>query len=141
MAAGVEVRVPLLDLELVQFAAHIPPSLKQQGRRGKAIFKQAMEGVLPNDVIHRGKSGFGAPLRRWLRGELRERVDETLSADSLRARGLFEPSAVRRLIELDRSGHVDGGYTIFALMCVELWCRQFVDAIPAPIATAATPAA
>src|SRR6185312_13591328 len=107
MAAGIEVRVPLLDLELVQFAAQIPPSLKQQGRTGKAIFKQAMEGILPNDVIQRGKSGFGAPLRRWLRGELRERVDETLSVGSLRSRGLFEPSAVRRLIELDRSGHVD----------------------------------
>ncbi|MGH7648175.1 MAG: asparagine synthase (glutamine-hydrolyzing) [Gemmatimonadaceae bacterium] len=142
MAAGVEVRVPLLDLELVQFAARIPPSLKQQGRTGKAIFKQAMEGLLPNDVIHRGKSGFGAPLRRWLRGELRDRVDEALSDESLRARGLFEPRAVRRLIDLDRSGHIDGGYTIFALMCVELWCRQFVDAIPAPLTTAAaaTPA-
>lgn len=143
MAAGIEVRVPLLDLELVQFAARIPPSLKQHGRTGKAIFKQAMSGLLPDDVIHRGKSGFGAPLRRWLRGELRERVDETLSADSLRARGLFEPGAVRRLIDLDRSGLIDGGYTIFALMCIELWCRQFVDAVPTPItsAVAATPAA
>ncbi|HEX6815832.1 MAG TPA: asparagine synthase (glutamine-hydrolyzing) [Gemmatimonadaceae bacterium] len=142
MAAGVEVRVPLLDLELVQFAARIPPSLKQQGRTGKAIFKQAMQGVLPQDVIHRGKTGFGAPLRRWLRSELRERVDETLSVESLRARGLFAPSAVRRLIDLDRAGHIDGGYTIFALMCVELWCRQFVDAVPSPIGSfAATPAA
>lgn len=143
MAAGIEVRVPLLDLELVQFAARIPPSLKQRGRTGKAIFKQAMAGLLPDDVINRGKSGFGAPLRRWLRGELRERVNHTLSPDSLRARGLFEPSAVRRLIELDRSGHIDGGYTIFALMCVELWCRQFVDAIPTPVtsAVAATSAA
>lgn len=144
MAAGVEVRVPLLDLELVRFAAKIPPSLKQQGRRGKAIFKQAMEGMLPADVIHRGKTGFGAPLRRWLRNELRERVDDTLSAESLRARGLFEPRAVQRLIDLDRSGRIDGGYTIFALMCVELWCRQFVDAVPAPATTtpvAETPAA
>jgi asparagine synthase (glutamine-hydrolysing) len=142
MAAGIEVRVPLLDLELVQFAARIPPSLKQQGRTGKAIFKQAMQGLLPDDVIHRGKTGFGAPLRRWLRGELRERVDETLSAESLRERGLFEPSAVRRLIDLDRSGHIDGGYTIFALMCVELWCRQFVDTVPVSRASrAATPAA
>ena len=143
MAAGIEIRVPLLDLELVRFAAQIPPSLKQQGRRGKAIFKQAMQSVLPRDVIHRGKTGFGAPLRRWLREELRERVDDTLSAKSIIARGLFNARAVQRLIHLDRAGRIDGAYTIFALVCVELWCRQFVDAVPAPLATtaAATPAA
>lgn len=127
MAAGIEVRVPLLDLDLVRFAASIPPSLKQRGRTGKAIFKQAMRNVLPEDVIHRPKSGFGAPLRRWLRVELRDRVNDTLSEASLRERGLFEPRSVQRLIDLDRSGFVDGAYTIFALMCVELWCRQFID--------------
>jgi len=130
MAAGVEVRVPLIDMDVVKFAAKIPATLKQRGRRGKAIFKEAMRGILPDSVIHRGKTGFGAPLRRWLRNELRERVDDTLSADALHARGLFEPRAVRRLIDLDRSGHIDGAYTIFALMCIELWCRQFVDAVP-----------
>jgi asparagine synthase (glutamine-hydrolysing) len=90
-----------------------------------------MEADLPRDVIYRAKSGFGAPLRRWLRNELCERVDETLSPQSLLNRGLFDPTAVRRLITLDRQGYVDGAYTIFALMCVELWCRQFVDRVPA----------
>jgi asparagine synthase (glutamine-hydrolysing) len=127
MAAGVEVRVPLLDLELVQFAARVPPGLKQRGRVGKAIFKQAMEPYLPREVIYRPKLGFGAPLRRWLRGELRHTVADTLAADSLRARGFFDPSAVERLIAADRAGNIDGSYTIFALMCFELWCRSFVD--------------
>src|SRR6185437_7484568 len=90
MAAGVEVRVPLIDMDVEKFAAKIPATLKQRGRRGKAIFKEAMRGILPDSVIHRGKTGFGAPLRRWLRNELRERVDDTLSADALHARGLFE---------------------------------------------------
>jgi asparagine synthase (glutamine-hydrolysing) len=57
-------------------------------------------------------------------------VDDALSPESLRNRGLFDPAAVQRLIALDRASRVDGGYTIFALMCVELWCRQFVDAVP-----------
>jgi asparagine synthase (glutamine-hydrolysing) len=131
MAAGVEVRVPLLDLQLIEFVTRIPSSMKQHGGSGKAIFKQAMEADLPRDVIYRAKSGFGAPLRRWLRNELCERVDETLSPQSLLNRGLFDPTAVRRLITLDRQGYVDGAYTIFALMCVELWCRQFVDRVPA----------
>jgi len=127
MAAGVEVRVPLLDVDLVEFATRVPSRLKQKGRVGKALFKHAMEPYLPRDVIYRPKSGFGAPLRRWLRHELRPMVEETLEAGSLRRRGVFEPEAVRRLIELDRAGRVDGSYTIFALMSFELWCRSFVD--------------
>jgi asparagine synthase (glutamine-hydrolysing) len=127
MAVGVEVRVPLLDLDIVKFAAHVPPQLKQRGRVGKAIFKQAMQPYLPREVIYRPKSGFGAPLRRWLRQELRSKVDDTLDGAVLRRRGFFDPLAVRRLIELDRSGAIDASYTIFALMCFELWCRSFVD--------------
>jgi len=127
MAAGVEVRVPLLDLDLVELATRIPANFKQRGRTGKALFKRAMEGILPREVIYRPKTGFGAPLRRWLRAELREMVDDTLSAAALRRRGFFDPAAVRRLVDADRAGAVDGSYTIFALLCFELWCRRFVD--------------
>ena len=127
MAAGVEVRVPLLDLELIDFAAKIPASMKQTGREGKSIFKEAMRGTLPRDVVYRPKSGFGAPLRRWLRRELRTRVEDTLDPTILRRRGFFDPRAVRALIDDDRQGRIDGSYTIFALMCFELWCRRFID--------------
>lgn len=128
MAAGVEVRVPLLDVELVEFATRLPPALKQQGRVGKALFKQAMAPLLPHDVVYRGKTGFGAPLRRWLDRELRAQADDLLDAGTLRRRGLFDPDAVARFRALDRAGRVDGAYTIFALMSIELWCRQFVGA-------------
>jgi asparagine synthase (glutamine-hydrolysing) len=127
MAVGVEIRVPLLDLDVVRFATRVPSRMKQRGRVGKAIFKRAMEPYLPRDVIYRPKTGFGAPLRRWLRGELRATVDDTLDAAALRRRGFFDPAAVRRLIDLDRTGAIDGSYTIFALLCFELWCRRFVD--------------
>jgi asparagine synthase (glutamine-hydrolysing) len=132
MAAGVEVRVPLLDQELVAFAAKIPPAMKQRGRIGKAIFKRAMEPYLPRDIIYRPKTGFGAPLRRWMQHELRERVDDELSESSLRKRGLFDPSEVRRLVARDRRGEVDAAYTIFALVCMEIWCRIFIDP-PVPV--------
>ncbi|MGH7703157.1 MAG: asparagine synthase-related protein, partial [Gemmatimonadales bacterium] len=128
MAAGVEVRVPLLDLEVVDFATRVPSRFKQQGSVGKAILKKAMEPCLPREVIYRAKTGFGAPLRRWLSGELSGRVDELLSVSAIRRRGLFDPQAVRQLVEQDRAGRVDGAYTVFALMCTELWCRMFVDA-------------
>jgi asparagine synthase (glutamine-hydrolysing) len=127
MAVGVEVRVPLLDVDLVRFATRLPAHHKQRGRVGKAIFKRAMEPFLPHDVIYRPKSGFGAPLRRWLRHELRAMVADTLDESAVRRRGFFDPAAVRRLIGLDGQGAVDGSYTIFALMCVELWCRRFLD--------------
>jgi len=127
MAAGVEIRVPLLDLDVVRFATRVPSRMKQRGRVGKAIFKRAMEPYLPRDVIYRPKTGFGAPLRRWLRQELRATVDDALNGAALRHRGVFDPAGVRRLIDLDRTGAVDGSYTIFALLCFELWCRRFVD--------------
>ncbi len=127
MARGVEVRVPLLDPDLIALAARLPISLKQRGSVGKWIFKKAMEPLLPRDVIYRPKTGFGAPLRHWLRNDLAPMVEDVLSATALRRRGLFDPEGVRRLVDLDRAGEVDGAYTIFTLVCIELWCRIFTD--------------
>ncbi len=128
MAAGVEVRVPILDIDLLRFATRVPASYKQRGHVGKAVFKLAMEPYLPRQIVYRPKTGFGAPLRRWLRHELRPLVEETLSAGVLRQRGLFDPVAAQRLLRDDLAGRVDGAYTIFALMTVELWCRRFLAA-------------
>jgi len=127
MAVGLEVRVPLLDLDLVNFAATIPDELKQRGRHSKWIFKKAMEPFLPNNVIYRPKAGFGAPLRRWMRDELKELLNDTLSASRLKQRGLFEPVAVQRLIEANQTGRIDASYTLLSLLCIELWCRAFID--------------
>ncbi len=127
MAAGVEVRVPFLDLELVELAARIPDRFKQRGRVGKWVLKKALEPHLPHDVIHRPKTGFGAPLRRWMRHELRELLGDLLSEESLQRRGLFNPVAVHKLIADNDAGHRDGAYTLLSLMCIEIWCRRFVD--------------
>jgi len=127
MAAGVEVRVPLLDPDLVALAARLPIQYKQRGREGKWIFKKAMEPYLPDDVIYRPKTGFGVPLRGWLRNQLKPLVNDTLSEASLKKRDLFDFTAVQNLREMDKVGRVDGTYTIFALTCIELWCRIFLD--------------
>ena len=127
MAAGVEVRVPLLDPDLVAFASQLPLRYKQRGAEGKWIFKKAMEGILPREVIYRPKTGFGAPLRTWLHGPLKEMVGDILSGDSLRHRGWFDAAAVGRLLEADRAGRVDAAYPLFAALCVELWGRMFLD--------------
>jgi asparagine synthase (glutamine-hydrolysing) len=130
MAAGVEVRVPLLDTDLIDFCARLPLALKQKGRTGKYLLKKAMAPFLPQDVIWRQKAGFGAPVRTWIKNDLSERIETLLSTRSLEERGLFQPAAVRKLIADDRRGRIDGAYTIFALICIELWCRLFIDQVP-----------
>jgi asparagine synthase (glutamine-hydrolysing) len=131
MAAGVEVRVPFLDMELVEFAQRIPLAYKQRGAVGKWVLKKAMEPYLPHDVIYRPKTGFGAPLRRWLGGALKPLADDVLSATSLQERGLFDAGAVRSLRDADTAGRVDASYTILSLMCIEIWCRHYIDSAPA----------
>lgn len=127
MAASIEIRVPLLDADLVKLALALPDDLRQQGRVGKAIFKKAMEPVLPHDVIYRPKSGFGVPLRQWLLGPLDPLVQDMLSPSRIRSRGLFDAEAVVRLLVANRAGRVDATYTIFAILCLELWCVQYLD--------------
>lgn len=127
MATGIEVRVPLLDRDLVEFATTIPPHMKQTRSTGKAIFKKAMERYLPRDVIYRQKAGFCAPVRRWIHRELKPLIGELLSEKSIRDRGIFDPAAVGRLLRLEWENKIDATYTILSLICIELWCRMFVD--------------
>lgn len=127
MAVGVEVRVPLLDLELVSLAARLPVEYKQHGREGKWIFKKAMEKYLPHEVIYRPKTGFGAPLRSWLHNELKPLVADVLSKESISRRGIFDADAVASLIRDDAAGKIDATYSIFSVMCIEMWCRRFLD--------------
>ncbi|MCX7177139.1 MAG: asparagine synthase (glutamine-hydrolyzing) [Proteobacteria bacterium] len=129
MSAGVEVRVPFLDNDLVRLANALPPEFKQRGPDGKWVLKKAMEPYLPREVIYRPKTGFGAPLRHWLRHELRDWVGDILSADTLRRRGLFDPKAVASLVADDQAGRADAAYTIFGLVCIEIWCREFMDKV------------
>ena len=127
MAAGVEVRVPFLDLDLVELSARIPINLKQRQSEGKWVLKKALEPYLPRDVIYRPKTGFGAPGRRWMRQELRQLVGDLLSVESIRKRRIFDSDAVQTLITRNDNGQVDGTYILLSLMGIEIWCRSFLD--------------
>ncbi len=127
MAANLEVRVPFLNREMVEMSARMPPNLKLRGFKRKYILKRAMEKHLPHDVIWRKKAGFGAPIRSWLRGPLRPLVDDLLSEQTVRKRGLFQPAEVRRIIELNLSGREDFNLQVFQLLNLELWHREFID--------------
>jgi asparagine synthase (glutamine-hydrolysing) len=127
MAASVEVRVPLLDDDLVDLAAKIPSSLKLHGWRRKYILKRSQEGILPKEIIWRRKAGFGAPLRSWLVGDLAPLVEDLLSEQTVRSRGFFDPSVVARLDAANAAGTADNSLRLYALLTLELWCRTFLD--------------
>jgi asparagine synthase (glutamine-hydrolysing) len=132
MACGVEIRVPFLDIDLVNFCARIPPSFKHNLFQMKSILRDAMRGVVPEPVLRRAKTGFGVPIRDWVRNEFREIISERLAPARLRQQGLFDPAAVTELIRATLYSRYDGAYTIIALLAVESWVRQFRDTPPKP---------
>jgi asparagine synthase (glutamine-hydrolysing) len=131
MAASTEVRVPLLDDELVALAGRIPPQLKLRRLTRKHILRRSMEGVLPHDVIHRPKAGFGAPLRAWLAGPLKPLVRELLSPAQIERRGLLDPAEVQRIVRANEDGRADYALRVWAFLTLELWQQTFVDGMAA----------
>ncbi len=125
MATGVEVRVPFLDPRVIDFAEKIPDKYLQKRNQGKWILKKTMETILPKDVIYRRKTGFGAPLRSWIRKDMKDYVEHILSEKSLKRRGIFSHDKVRSLINENSLGIVDASYTIFSLVCIEIWLSRF----------------
>lgn len=132
MAASVEVRVPVLDYRVVELAATMPPSLKLHGKKQKWVFKQAVSPWVPPEVVRRPKTGFGGPTRSWVKNDLKGMVDDLLSEERLRKRGLLNPLEVRRLIDEDRAGRRDHAYRIWTFMNLELWMQTFLDGAEAP---------
>ena len=127
MASNLEVRVPFLNRDMLEMAARMPPDLKLHGLKRKYILKRALEKVLPREVIWRKKAGFGAPIRSWLRGALRPMIDDLLSEESVKRRGLFRPAEVQRIIAANLSGREDYNLQVFQLLTLELWHRAFID--------------
>ena len=127
MAANLEVRVPFLNYELMELGARMPSHLKLRGLKRKYILKRAAEKLLPKEIVWRKKAGFGAPIRSWLRDPLRPMVDDLLSEETIRRRGLFRPDEVQRIIDANLSGREDYNLQVFQLLVLELWQRQFMD--------------
>ena len=127
MAASVEVRVPLLDDEIVALAARIPSSLKLRRWQRKYVFKKSQEEVLPKDIIWRRKAGFGAPVRSWMEQDLAPLLDDLLSEGTLKRRGFVNPANVADMRRANSAGHGDYGIQLYGLLSLELWARTFLD--------------
>ena len=132
MAFGVEVRVPYIDNALVDFMATVPPELKLRGMTRKYLMKQALRGLLPDEILHRKKAGFGAPIRTWIVSDLKEMIDDLLCEATVKRRGFFNPAYVRRIIQENAAGRNDYNYLIYILLSFELWARNYLDGQPPP---------
>ena len=124
MAHSLEVRVPLLDHEFVEWAAGVPSNYKLKGQEGKYVLKKALEPHLPNDVLYRSKMGFGVPLARWFRGPLRQRLRDTITDGRLAATGLFDTAYLERLLDQHQTGRRDNSTVLWSLLMFDATMRR-----------------
>jgi asparagine synthase (glutamine-hydrolysing) len=129
MAHGLEARSPLLDHELLEWAARIPTDVRMQGGL-KGLFKAAMAPYLPAAILKRRKMGFGIPIDQWFRGELKDLAYEVLLSRSARERGLMRPDYVRGLLDQHCAGEHNHHTRLWALLMLELWFRMWIDGSP-----------
>jgi asparagine synthase (glutamine-hydrolysing) len=136
MANSLELRVPLLDHQVLEFAASLPPEFKVRGKETKRILKSAFANVLPTEVINRKKAGFPVPYEGWLRSEFNDQMRDLLLSNRAQSRGLFQPDDLRRLLQA-ASQDSEHAKQLFCLVTLELWHREFLDSTCA--ATVKTP--
>ena len=127
MATSVELRVPFLDHRFVEFAASIPSELKIKGKTNKYILKRAMEGVLPNTIIHRQKRGFPVPINQWFSTDLNAQARDVLLDRKATQRGYFDAAYLTQTLHQQQQGKANHSRRIFSLLVLELWHRAFID--------------
>ena len=130
MANSLEVRVPLLDHTLVEWAARLPSRLKLHGREGKYIFKAALEPYVGKQILYRPKQGFAVPLAAWFRGPLRRRLREMLEAPLLIGSGLFDMATIETLLDQHQTGERDHSAALWSLSVFEAFLRQVHGSAP-----------
>ncbi|MFT3735714.1 MAG: asparagine synthase (glutamine-hydrolyzing) [Rhodocyclaceae bacterium] len=134
MAHGLEARSPLLDHQLMEWAARIPAAQKMEGGVTKSILKSALEPYLPHEVLYRPKMGFGVPIDEWLRGELKAFAYDTLLSVKASQRGLVTPTYVKTMLDEHCRGVRLHHTRLWALLMLELWFQTWIDPVAAPLA-------
>ncbi|HEV2975272.1 MAG TPA: asparagine synthase (glutamine-hydrolyzing) [Solirubrobacteraceae bacterium] len=126
MATSVEARAPFLDRELVEFAIALPMEMKVREGVGKWLLKRTVDGLLPSEIVHRTKQGFGAPVAEWFRGELGRRAQREIRGSSLAERGLLDYARIDELWRAHRSGRANWGFQLWNLYNVSAWHDRWV---------------
>jgi asparagine synthase (glutamine-hydrolysing) len=130
MAHSLEVRPPLLDHRIVEFAARLPEHLKINGVQQKAILKRVMKGKLPEHIVNRKKSGLDIPAHEWFRGPLLPLLEQTLRPSVIRSTGLFDASFVAKLVSDHKNKRVNAGYQLWGLLTLFLWLKRWDVQMP-----------
>jgi asparagine synthase (glutamine-hydrolysing) len=130
MAYSLECRSPFLDHHVAELAARMPISLKHQAGRGKVVLTETFADLLPESIQTRKKMGFGVPLAPWFRCELKDLLTDSLLSERALSRGMFREQTVRQLIDEHMTETWDHCYRLWNLLCLEHWCRKFLDAAP-----------
>ncbi|HBO68809.1 MAG TPA: asparagine synthase (glutamine-hydrolyzing) [Deltaproteobacteria bacterium] len=127
MAYSLEARVPLLDHRVVEFAARLPLPLKVRGGETKHLLRKVLYRHVPQELIDRPKMGFGVPLNRWLRNELRPLLDEYLNEERVGREGFLRPGGVARVVREHLSGRRDHQYRVWALLVFAMWRERYLS--------------
>ena len=125
MAHSLEVRPPLLDHRIVEFAARLPERLKIEGARQKIILKSLMRDKLPASILQRKKAGLDIPAHEWFRGPLLPLFEDTVNAGAVRDAGLFDYAAIRKLVDDHKGRRINAGYQLWALLTLFLWLKKW----------------
>jgi asparagine synthase (glutamine-hydrolysing) len=125
MAVGLEARVPLLDHRVVEFAARTPLSFKVRGGKGKWLLRQVLYRHVPKELIERPKMGFGVPIERWMRNELREWCGDLLNTDTLRRQGYLDADKVARMWKEYLSGESNWHYYLWDVLMFQAWLEAW----------------
>jgi asparagine synthase (glutamine-hydrolysing) len=127
MAASLEVRVPLLNREVVQFANDLPLDLKLHNFTGKFLLKKMMKGKLPDDIINRSKKGFNMPVAYWLSGDLKELMMDMFSESAVKDQGFFDHTYLRQLTDEHFEHRKDNRKLLWTLLMFQLWYRNYIE--------------
>jgi asparagine synthase (glutamine-hydrolysing) len=131
-----EVRCPFLDTRLVEWAVQLPDRMKIRGGQLKYVLKRAFKDMLPEEVLTRGKMGFGVPLGHWMRHDLRDFSHDLLLGSSSKIQGFVQPARVQGLLREHQEGLQDHGQKIWVLLSLEVWLRNFQRWEPAALPVA-----
>ena len=127
MQVALEARSPFLDHKFMELTAQIPTNLKIRGLTNrKYILKKALRNILPQEILHRPKQGFGVPLNRWFKEDLQTYLSSILLSREAQSRNLFKPEAIKKLIYLNGHGR-DRSSQLWTLLTLELWHRAYFD--------------
>ncbi len=127
MANSLEARSPFLDHKVIEFAASLPESLKMNRFRPKHLLKKVAARLVPPEVVYRRKMGFGVPVGKWFRGEMKDFIRDVLLAPSSLRRGIVRPEMIERYVGEHTRGERDHSFQIWSLLMLELWFLHFID--------------